>query len=277
MHTKLQNLFLLFFILFATACAPVPTQATAAAAPAASSTTLTVLAAASLTESFKEIGALFESQHPNVKVTFSFAGSQQLAQQLGQAAPADVFASASQKYMDAAAQAKRVDPKSAQIFVKNRLVIIFPKDNPGQISALKDLGKTGLKLDLADKSVPVGQYSLDFLDKTAKDPGFDPAFKAAVLKNVVSYEQDVKSVLAKVSLGEADAGIVYTTDITSSAAEKVSRLDIPDALNTVAVYPLAPIKDSANGALAQAFVDLVLSPDGQKIMAKHGFIPAVKP
>jgi molybdate transport system substrate-binding protein len=277
MHLRLNHFLGLFFFLFAAACAPVATPISTPPPPAVGSTTLTVLAAASLTESFKEIGKLFETQHPNVKVTFSFAGSQQLAQQLSQSAPADVFASASQKYMDAATQAKRVDPKTVRIFVKNRLVVIFPKDNPGKIKTLKDLAQPGLKLDLADKSVPVGQYALDFLDKAAKDAAFDPAFKQAVLKNVVSYEQDVKSVLTKVSLGEADAGIVYTTDISGSSADKVSKLDIPEALNTIAIYPLAPIADSQNATLAQAFVTLVLSPNGQQIMAKYGFIPAATP
>jgi molybdate transport system substrate-binding protein len=238
--------------------------------------TLTVLAAASLTESFTELSQLFETQNPGVTVTFNFAGSQQLAQQLGEGADADVFASASKKYMDAAIESKRVNADDATIFVKNRLVIIFPKDNPAGLTELKDLAKTGIKLDLADKVVPVGQYSLDFLDKAIKDPGFDPQFKDNVIKNVVSYEDNVKTVLNKVVLGEADAGIVYVTDITTEAAKKVGTIDIPDALNTIANYPIAPISDSKNPELAKAFVTLVLSPDGQAIMAKYGFIPAVK-
>jgi molybdate transport system substrate-binding protein len=238
--------------------------------------TLTVLAAASLTESFTELGKLFETQNPGITVTFNFAGSQQLAQQLGEGADADVFASASKKYMDAAIESKSVIADDAKTFVKNRLVIIFPKDNPAGIKELKDLAKTGVKLDLADKVVPVGQYSLDFLDKAIKDPGFDPQFKDNVIKNVVSYEDNVKTVLNKVVLGEADAGIVYVTDIPPEAAKKVGTIEIPDALNTIANYPIAPIADSKNPELAKAFVVLVLSPDGQAIMAKYGFIPAVK-
>jgi len=207
---------------------------------------LTVLAAASLTESFTELGKLFEAQNPGVKVTFNFAGSQQLAQQLDQGANADVFASASTKYMDAAVKSKRVNQIDPKIFVKNSLVVIFPKDNPAGLKTLTDLAKPGLKLDLADKSVPVGQYSLDFLDKAVKDPAFDPQFKVNVLKNVVSYEDNVKSVVTKVSLGEADAGIVYVTDITADAAKKISQLDIPDSMNTVATYPIAAITGSKN-------------------------------
>jgi molybdate transport system substrate-binding protein len=238
--------------------------------------TLTVLGAASLTESFTELGKLFESQNEGVTVTFNFAGSQQLAQQLGEGADADVFASASKKYMDAAIESKRVNADAATTFVKNRLVVIFPKSNPAGLTELKDLAKTGLKLDLADKVVPVGQYSLDFLDKAVKDPGFDPQFKNNVIKNVVSYEDNVKTVLNKIVLGEADAGIVYVTDITPDAATKVSTIEIPDALNTIANYPIAPISDSKNPELAQAFVALVLSPDGQAVMAKYGFIPVAK-
>jgi molybdate transport system substrate-binding protein len=256
---------------------PIPIPATQGSVPTkVEPKTLTVLAAASLTESFTDLGKLFETQNPGVTVTFNFAGSQQLAQQLGEGADADVFASASKKYMDAAIESKRVNADAATTFVKNRLVVIFPKDNPAGLMELKDLAKTGVKLDLADKVVPVGQYSLDFLDKAIKDPGFDPQLKDNVIKNVVSYEDNVKTVLNKVVLGEADAGIVYVTDITTEAAKKVGTIEIPDALNTIANYPIAPISDSKNPELAKAFVTLVLSPDGQAIMAKYGFIPAVK-
>ena len=234
-----------------------------------------MLAAASLTASFTELGKLFESQHPGVTVSFSFGGSQQLVQQLDQGAPADVFASANKKYMDSAVASKRVAEGASAIFVTNRLVVIFPKDNPAGITTLQDLAKPGLKLDLADKSVPVGQYGLDFLDKAVHDPAFGADFKDNVLKNVVSYETDVKAVVSKVSLGEADAGIVYVTDY-QIAADKLGYLDIPDALNSIATYPIAPIADSQNSDLATAFVALVLSPEGQAIMAKYGFVTVIK-
>lgn len=237
------------------------------------SRTLTVLAAVSLTESFNEIGKLFETQNSGVSVTLVYAGSQQLVQQIGQGADADVFASASLKYMQAAVQAKRVSEGASKTFVKNRLVVIYPKANPGGIIDLKDLTKPGLKVVLADKSVPAGQYALDFLDKANQNPGFDPFFKANVLKNVVSYEDNVKSVYTKVALGEADAGIVYVTDTTIGAADKVSRLDIPDMFSTIATYPIAPILDSKNADLADAFIAFVLSQEGQAILSRHGFIP----
>ena len=233
-----------------------------------------MLAAASLNESFTEIGRQFEAAHPGVKVAFNFAGSQQLAQQLGQGAPGDVFASANAKQMDAAIKAGRVVSGSDQVFAKNRLVVIFPKDNPAGLAALQDLARPGLKLVLAAREVPAGQYALDLLDRAGADPAFGPAFKDGVLKNVVSYEQDVKAVLAKVALGEADGGIVYTTDVTGANAGKVGRLDIPDALNTIASYLIARVSDGDHADLAQAFVDTVLSPAGQATLAKYGFMPA---
>ena len=300
MRSKLLSL-LLLIVLFTSACAPQAAPAAPTAAPTtapvaadaltavpptdvhptavpptatAEPRTLTVLAAASLTESFNELGKSFETQNPGVTVAISYAGSQQLAQQVDQGAPADVFASASKKYMDAAVTSKRVTKYDARTFVTNRLVVIFPKDNPAGLTTLQDLAKPGLKLDLADKSVPVGQYSLDFLDKAIKDEKFGTAFKDDVIKNVVSYETDVKAVVSKVSLGEADAGIVYVTDF-NAAADKLGKLDIPDALNSIATYPIAAISDSKNADIARAFINLVLSPEGQQIMAKYGFIPAV--
>lgn len=254
--------------------APVePAQKLTATTPPAR--TLTVMAAASLTESFTELGKIFESQNPGVTVAFNFAGSQQLAQQLDQGAEADVFASANTKYMDAAVTSGRVAQNDAKIFVTNRLVVIFPRDNPGGVKGLKDLAKPGLKLNLADKSVPVGQYALDFLDKAVKDTGtFGPGYNDAVLANVVSYETGVKAVVTKVALGEADAGIVYATDYNAEA-DRLGKLDIPDALNSIAAYPIAAICDSKNPDLARSFVDFVLSPEGQSVMAEYGFIPII--
>ncbi|MBI3941587.1 MAG: molybdate ABC transporter substrate-binding protein [Chloroflexi bacterium] len=244
-----------------------PTQATAASGD------LTVFAAASLTEAFTEIGKQFEASHPGSKVVFNFAGSQQLAQQLAQGAPADIFASANKTQMDAAIKAGRVVSGTKRTFARNRLVVIYPKDNPAGLKEPQDLAQPQLKLVLAAKEVPVGQYTLDFLDKAVKDPAFGPSFKNGVIKNVVSYEQDVKAVLAKVALGEADAGIVYTTDITPGSATKVGRLDIPDALNMIAAYPIAAVSDSKHTTLAKDFLDMILNPPGQQILVKYGFIP----
>lgn len=234
---------------------------------------LNVFAAASLTEAFTELGQAFEAEHADTHVTFNFAGSQQLAQQINEGAPADVFASANQKQMNAALESERMDADEVQIFAHNRLVVVYPNENPANIQQLQDLANDDLKLVLADKSVPVGQYSLEFLDKASQDSEFSTIYKTDVLDNVVSYEVNVKSVLNKAALGEADAGIVYSSDVIGPNAEKVSRLEIPDELNVVATYPLVALKDSQNNELAQAFVEFVLSDRGQTILSEYGLIP----
>lgn len=235
---------------------------------------LNVFAAASLTEAFNELDQNFSAENPGVTLTFNFAGSQQLAQQLGQGAPADIFASANRSQMNVAIEAGRVVSGAEKTFVRNRLVVIYPTDNPAGITQLQDLAKPGIKLILAAKEVPVGQYSLDFLDKVITDTAFSPPYRDEVLKNIVSYEENVRAVLTKIALGEGDVGIVYTSDITGDAEDQVGRLDIPDNLNTIASYPIATVSDSAALTQAQAFVDYVLSPDGQAVLEKYGFIPA---
>jgi molybdate transport system substrate-binding protein len=260
-------------LLLLSACTP---AAAPEAVPAASTnrTTLVVLAAASLTEPFTEIAPHFEAAHPGVRISFNFSSSHQLAQQLANGSPADIFASANQKQMDVAVEAVRIDPGRAVPFVRNRLVVIIPQQNPARIETLQDLAQPGLKVILASKEVPVGQYSLEFLEKAAIDPAFSPDYQNQVMQNIVSYEDNVKAVLTKVLLGEADAGIVYLSDITSENAARVQQIDIPDHLNVIAIYPVAVISDSRSPDLAQAFVDLLLSQEGQAILARYGFIPA---
>ena len=264
----MKNILLWFaslLLVVTSACAAQPS-------PPPVNVTLTVMAAASLTESFSELGLQFEDAHPGVAVQFNFSGSSQLALQLSQGAPADVFASANQKQMDVAVRTGRLDSAAEQIFAKNRLVVVYPQVNPGKLSTLADLARPGLKIILANREVPVGQYSIDFLDKAVKDPQLGAGYQTAVLSNVVSFENSVKGVLTKVVLGEADAGIVYTTDITGDAVSQVGQIEIPDALNVIAVYPIAVLKDSPNQEMAKAFVDLVLSPQGQSLLAKYGFM-----
>ena len=177
-------------------------------------------------------------------VVFNFAGSQQLAQQINQGAPADVFASANNKQMNVVIQAGGIVSGTQQTFAKNRLVVIYPQGNPASLKEWKDLANPSLKLVLAAKEVPVGGYTLDFLDKAVADTTFGVTFKDDVLKNVVSYEDNVKVVLTKVALDEADAEIVYLSDISGADADKVGKLHIPDVLNVIASYPIAPVKES---------------------------------
>ena len=245
----------------------------AAVPPVAARSELTVFAAASLTEAFTEIGQRFDAANGS-RTTFNFAGSQQLAQQIVQGAPADVFASANSSQMQVVIEAGDVIGGTQRTFARKRLVVIYPQDNPAGLESLQDLANDGVKLVLAANEVPVGQYSLDFLAKASEQPEYIVAYSETVLANVVSYEESVRAVLSKVALGEADAGIVYTSDITHDVAAEVGRIDIPDDLNTVASYPIAPIAERPNSELAQRFIDYVLSPEGQQILMKYGFLAA---
>jgi molybdate transport system substrate-binding protein len=232
---------------------------------------LTIYAAASLTEAFQQLGQQFETAQPEVEVVISFAGSQQIAQQLSQGAPGDLFASANEKQMTNVINFGRVLEGSDQEFVHNHLVLILPAGNPGGINELGDLTSSGLELILADQSVPVGAYAQEMLQRAEQDPRFGADFKSSVLRNVVSYEENVRAVLTKIILGEADAGIVYASDAAGAKETDLQVIPIPDEINTIASYFIAPIADSPNQELAQDFISLVLSPQGQKILSDYGF------
>jgi molybdate transport system substrate-binding protein len=260
-------------VLLLSACGSTTSSGATPTATSLPPVTLTVFAASSLKAAFTQIGQQFHTAHTNVTVNFSFGGSDTLAAQINQGAPADVFASANTTQMNVVVKASNIDATTVQTFAHNRLVVIVPTANPANIQTLQDLAKPGIKLDLAAATVPAGQYAVTFLTKASADPSFDASYKANVLKNVVSYETDVATVVGKVSLGEADAGIVYTTD-AQSASGKVTTITIPDALNTIAVYPIAPVKASANAATASAFVNYVSSSAGQAVLASFGFLSA---
>lgn len=230
-----------------------------------------VFAASSLTDAFQEIGTNFQQAHPNVKVTFNFGASSQLATQLGQGASADVFASADTAQMDTARKAGGITSQD-RVFAGNRLVLITPKDNPGHVSSVKDLANRGVKFVTAQPSVPIGQYTSKLLDKASADPNYGSDFKSAVTSNTVSQEDNVRQVVSKVQLGEADAAIVYSTDATPQVRDKLNIFPIPDALQTLAAYPIAVAKGS-NSTGGEAFVAYVLGPDGQAALAKWGFLP----
>ncbi len=235
--------------------------------------TLTVFAAASLTDAFGELGRTFEQQHRGVTVRFSFAGSQQLASELEQGASADVFASADERWMTYAKDRGRIDGEP-RIFARNRLVVIVPRTNPARIAALADLARRGTKVVMAAEAVPVGKYSREALQNLAGAPGFPAQYDRRVLANVVSQEENVKGVVAKVQLGEADAGVVYRSDVTPSVSRYVRVFEIPDAYNVIASYPIAIVKDAPNAEAARQFVDLVTSAAGQRALQAHGLLPA---
>ena len=217
---------------------------------------LTVFAAASLTAAFTELGERFTAASGGTKVTFNFAGSQALATQIQQSAPADVFASADTANMD---KVKGL-VGAPQPFASNLLAIVVEKGNPRGVRTLGDLASSDLKVVLAAEEVPAGRYAKQVLDQ------------AGVRVQPVSQEDNVKAVVTKVSLGEADAGIVYVTDVTAGGDE-VEGVDIPEDENVVATYPIASVKASRAQDQAQAFVDLVLSAEGQRVLEEHGFLP----
>jgi molybdate transport system substrate-binding protein len=235
--------------------------------------TLTVFAAASLTESFTAIGKHLESLHPGLRILFNFAGSQALRTQIEQGALADVFASADVLQMQLARKSGVVQDE-APIFIKNRLAIIVPRRHGGQVSTLRDLATPGLKLVLAGQHVPVGHYSRQVLRRAAVDYGDD--FEARVLQNLVSEEHNVKQVVTKIQLGEADAGMAYVSDITPQIESAVQTISIPDAYNQIASYPIAIVKGMRQRAAAEAFIGFVRSERGQAIMKSYNFVPVME-
>jgi molybdate transport system substrate-binding protein len=233
---------------------------------------IVVFAGASLTDVFRELGAMLTAEHRDITVRFNFAGSQQLAVQIEQGAKADVFAPADQRWMEYVQERKLVDGEP-RIFVHNRLVVIVPKSNPARIRRLEDLAGRGVKLVVGAEAVPVGKYTRDAIQKLAGQAGFPPRYGDKVLANVVSQEENVKSVVAKVQLAEADAGFVYRSDVTRQVARYLDLLELPSQSNVLASYPIAVVAGSSNSKAARAFVDLVLSPEGQKVLAAHGLMP----
>jgi len=229
------------------------------AASAAGGATVSVLAAASLTEAFRTIGKDFEAAHPGSKVEFNFAGSSTLARQIIEGAPADVFASADDENMKKVVDAGDV-AGAPKPFVHNRLAIIVARGNPKRIEGLADLARPGLTISLAAPGVPVGRYAAEAFAK-AKTPVPD-----------ASREADVNAVVMRVSMGEADAGIVYTTDVTAGR-DTIEAVPIPEVQNVVASYPIAQLTGAPNASGARDFVAYVLSPAGQRVLASFGFLP----
>jgi molybdate transport system substrate-binding protein len=232
-----------------------------------------VFAAASLTEAFTELGRGFEAAHPGTRVRLNFAGSQQLALQLEQGAAADLFASADGRWMG------RIDSLGLvagrpRVFARNALVVALPRANPGQVRAIADLARPGLKLVLAADAVPAGRYARAALRALAGHRGYPADFDHRVLANLVSEEENVRSVLAKVELGEADAGIVYRSDVTGPAAARLGAVPLPPDVGRAAAYPIAQLKSATAPAAARAFLDLVVGAEGRAVLVRHGFEPA---
>lgn len=224
----------------------------------AARTELTVFAAASLAAAFQHVAMTFERARPDMKVRLNFAGSSTLVQQIQQGAPADVFASADETNMQKLVQSGAV-AGAPQLFARNRLQIIVAAGNPKAITGLADLAKPGLTIALCGPTVPCGDYAAKAFDK------------AGVAAPAASQELDVKAVVAKVAMGEADAGIVYVTDVRA-AGDTVMGVDISDSANMIARYPIAALKNAPNQAGGAAFVEFVRSPKAQRSLAEFGFL-----
>src|SRR5215207_7656298 len=232
---------------------------------------LTVFAAASLSDAFEAIEQELEAATPNLSITYNFGGSQGLVTQLEEGAQADVFASANMAQMEAAIEANLV-ANAPVPFVHNRLAIVTPADNPADIESAADLGKEGILLVLAQSEVPAGRYARESDCLMATDSAtFGSDFVERVAANVVSEEEDVRDVLAKVALGEADAGIVYVSDAVA-AGDQFHVVDIPVELNVIATYPVAVLADG-DQALGSAFVAYLISEEGQSLLERYGFQP----
>jgi molybdate transport system substrate-binding protein len=232
----------------------------ASLSPATISGTISVFAAASLTESFKALGVSFQAAHPHVTVQFNFAGTPTLVTQIEQGASADVFASADATNMDKL-KVDSFTTGTPQVFARNRLEIVVAPGNPKGINGLADLAKPGIIYITEGPTVPAGKYSLQALAK------------AGVSVTPKSLETDVKSVISKIELGEADAGIVYTTDV-KAAGSGVQGVAIPDSDNVIANYPIVAVRGTKNADAANAFIAYVLSAPGQSTLQSFGFLAA---
>lgn len=257
MPACLHALLALVHLVLLTACGSGPSASPSAEGAGGE---VVVFAAASLTDAFEALAEDLEAANPDTDVTYNFGPSNGLASQIVEAAPADVFVSANARQMDVVAEAGLVDGEP-QTFVENALEIAVEPGNPRGIAGLDDLASPDLAVVLAAEEVPAGDFAREALATAGVDVA--PA----------SLEEDVRSVLTRVELGEADAGIVYRSDIVA-ASDAVEGVEIPEADNVVATYPVAALRDAPNPEAADAFVEYVLSSPGQATLEEFGFAPA---
>ena len=236
---------------------------------------LTIYAATSLTDVFEEIKDSFEAAYPEVEILLNFSSSSTLAAQIIAGAPADIFASANELQMEHVVEtADRIADDDIQVFAHNQLVLILPADNPAGIESLLDLTGDGILLVLAAQGTPIRAYTDAMIESYAEEYGED--FSELMLENLVSEESNVRQVVARVALGEADAGIVYRTDAIGDVSDQLITIPIADRHNQQASYLIAPLSDTANAAAADTFVAFLLVEDAQLILADYGFCtPAI--
>lgn len=230
---------------------------------------LTIFAATSLTDVFEAVGAAFIEAHPDVEISLNFANSAMLAAQIAAGAPADLFASANELQMENVIESGRVDESEVKIFAHNRLTLIVPADNPGDVQTVEDLTKEAVLLVLAAEGTPIRAYTNAMLASYNDDHGEN--FNGRVLRNLVSEESNVRQVVARVALGEADAGVVYQSDALGDVADQLIAISVDERHNQLASYPIAPLNDAGAQDLALAFIHFLRSDEAQSIMAENGF------
>jgi len=258
-----QAMHFLRFLIFLVLCTSLGT------ARAQQSQALTIFAATSLTDAFEALRTAFLDERPQAQVSLHFANSSTLAAQLLQGAPADIFASANAAQMQLVLEGDLATAADIEHFAYNQLALITPADNPAELHALADLARPGVLLVLAAESTPIRSYTDAMLEAYAQE--HDERFLRAVYGNVASEERNVRLVTARVALGEADAGIVYVSDSMGDIAADLHVIDIDPAYNQLAAYPVAQLSEARNPSLARYFVDFLLSPPAQRILASFGF------
>ena len=234
---------------------------------------LTIYAATSLTDAFEEMRDAFVELHPEVEILLNFASSSTLAAQLIEGAPADIFASANEKQMELVVDNGRIDENGAQIFAHNQLVLIVPAENPAEIQTMQDLTNEGILLVLAAEGTPIRAYTNAMLASYNAEFGDD--FNERVMINLVSEESNVRQVVTRVALGEADAGIVYQSDAIGDVAGRLITIPIDEKHNQLASYPIAALSDTSDSHLAAEFISFIRSEDAQRILADNGFCTPV--
>jgi len=262
--------FILLLVLSACGSQTTNGQSNTSILPTAAPISLTVFAAASLTNAFNDIKTAYHTAHPNVTITYNYNGSQALEQQIANGAPDDIFASADLTNMQKASAANLVG--ASQVFARNKLTVIVPSGNPAHLHSLKDLANPGVKIDVGGPSVPVGKYTLQVLDNLGKSVDYGADYENSVKANFVSQEENDTAIVQKVQLGAVDAGIVYVTDLTPATEKQVTQIVIPDQFNVIAQYPIAVTKSTAHASAAQAFIQYILSAQGQAILHKYHFL-----
>lgn len=253
----------------------VPTSATTSAPTTASSASGEIIAftAASLTGVSKDLGPAFENATPGAKVTFNLQGTQSLKKQIELGAEGDVFISAKTAYTNTLMGEGYLDNDTVKKLTSNYIVVIVPAGNPGNITSLADLSKPGVKIAMGTEEVPVGINTRTVIDKLANSTLVPDGWKDGVFNNVVTYETTEPGVVTKVSLGEVDAGFVYESSYKAAAADTLELISIPEEDNSLQIYTIGVLSDSTNKETAQAFVDFLLSDDGQEILKNYGFTP----